>query len=64
MNSSLYVNGVKNVTASIDKCDECLSRILDKHASVKQIQVKIKSRAPWYNGEIYYEKLARRNVDG
>ena len=63
MNSSLYVDGVKNVTASIDKYNECLSRILDKHAPAKQIKVKVKSRAPWYNGEIHYEKLARRKLE-
>ena len=40
-----------------------MSLILDKHAPAKQIKVTIKSRAPRYNGEIHYEKSARRKLE-
>ena len=50
-------------SSSITKYNDCLSQLLDKHAPAKEIKVRNKPRAPWYNGEIHNEKLTRRRLE-
>lgn len=37
--------------------------ILDKHAPLKKVKVKVKNNAPWYSGEIHNAKVLRKKYE-
>lgn len=62
-NSKLFAETLDNVDDMVTQYNQVLQAVLDKHAPLKDVKIRLKRNAPWYTGELKVAKTLRRKLE-